>query len=89
VAGEGRAGKPLGHDVITAAQRGLQAQVVAEPASQLMGVGDAAHPGEQRDVEGHSLLPSGQPGRGSQPPGQHSLAEQVLLRLTKPQIGSQ
>jgi hypothetical protein len=60
-----------------------QPLVVTEPGGQFMGVGHASHPGQQRHVKHRRLLPIRQAGRCGQAPGNHRLAQHMLLRLAQ------
>ena len=66
---------------------GADPPVVAEPVRQLVRVGDAPDPGQQRHVVDRGLLLLGQAGEPRPAGGDDRLAEHVLLGLAEPEVG--
>ena len=65
---------------------GPHRHVVAEPLAHLVGVGHATNPREKRHVEDRGPLVVGQALELGHPHRDERLADDVLLRLTQPQI---
>ena len=61
--------------------------VVTEPTCQLVSIGDASNPSQQRHVVGGGLLVLGEAGQRSQPGGDHRREQDVPLRLAQPKVG--
>ena len=68
---------------------GAEGDVVAEPGRDLVAVGDAADPGEQRDVVERRAFGLGEADPVAEPGGDAPRAQHVLHRLAQTEVGAE